>query len=45
MIQPPPDISYDRVRSFIRGLISMEGRMISEIALEWLLPELEAIAA
>ncbi len=45
MVQPPPDIGYDRGSSFIRGLISMEGRMISEIALEGLLPELDLIAA
>ena len=44
-IQPPPDIACDRVRSFVKGLISFEGRMISEIALEHLLPELEALAA
>ena len=44
-IQPPPDIACDRVRSFVKGLISVEGRMISEIALEHLLPELETLAA
>jgi purine-binding chemotaxis protein CheW len=44
-IQPPPDIACDRVRSFVKGLISVEGRMISEIALEHLLPELEVLAA
>ena len=44
-IQPPPDIACDRVRSFVKGLISVEGRMISEIALEHLLPELENLAA
>jgi purine-binding chemotaxis protein CheW len=45
MIQPTPDVACDRVRSFIRGLISMDGRMISEIALERLLPEPETLAA
>ncbi|RYF95798.1 MAG: chemotaxis protein CheW, partial [Caulobacteraceae bacterium] len=44
-IQPPPDVGYDQSRSFIRGLISMESRMISEIALDRLLPELELLAA
>jgi purine-binding chemotaxis protein CheW len=44
-IQPPPDIACDRVRSFIRGLISMDSRMISEIALDGLLPEPDAVAA
>jgi purine-binding chemotaxis protein CheW len=45
LIQPTPDVACDKVRSFIRGLITMEGRMISEIAIERLLPELEALAA
>jgi len=45
IIQPPPDIACDRVRSFIRGLISMDSRMISEIALDGLLPEPDAVAA
>jgi purine-binding chemotaxis protein CheW len=45
LIQATPDVACDRVRSFIRGLITMEGRMISEIAIERLLPELEALAA
>lgn len=44
-IQPAPDIGCDQVRTFIRGLITMEGRMISEIALERLQPEMEALAA
>lgn len=45
LIQATPDVACDRVRSFIRGLITMEGRMISEIAIERLLPELESLAA
>jgi purine-binding chemotaxis protein CheW len=44
-IQPTPDVACDRVKNFIRGLITIEDRMISEIAIERLLPELEAIAA
>jgi purine-binding chemotaxis protein CheW len=44
-IQPPPDVGCDRVRSFVKGLISVEGRMISEISLERLLPEAEPVAA
>jgi purine-binding chemotaxis protein CheW len=45
LIQPTPDVACDRVRSFIRGLITIEDRMISEIAIERLLPELEVLAA
>jgi purine-binding chemotaxis protein CheW len=45
LIQPTPDVACDRVRSFIRGLITIDGRMISEIAIERLLPEREALAA
>ena len=45
LIQATPDVACDKVKSFVRGLITMEGRMISEIASERLLPELEALAA
>ena len=45
LIQPTPDVACDKVKSFVRGLITMEGRMISEIASERLMPELEALAA
>lgn len=45
LIQPTPDVACDKVRSFVKGLISMDGRMISEIALERLLPEPESLAA
>ena len=44
-IQPTPDVACDQVKTFVRGLISIEGRMISEIALERLLPEVESMAA
>ncbi|MDZ4054033.1 MAG: chemotaxis protein CheW [Phenylobacterium sp.] len=39
MIQPTPDIACDTVRSFVKGVIPVEGRMISLIALDDLLPE------
>ncbi|MDB5433364.1 MAG: CheW protein [Caulobacter sp.] len=45
VIQPTPDMACDRVKTFVRGLISIDSRMISEIALERLMPELDAIAA
>ncbi len=44
-IQPAPDVGCDRVKAFVKGLISIEGRMISEIAIERLQPELESLAA
>ena len=44
-IQPTPDVACDQVKTFVRGLITIEERMISEIAVERLLPEIEAIAA
>ena len=44
-IQVAPDLGCDSVRTFVKGLISMDGRMISEIAVERLLPEVEALAA
>ena len=45
LIQPTPDVACDKVKSFVKGLISMEGRMISEIAIERLLPDREMLAA
>lgn len=44
-IQPTPDVACDRVRNFVRGLMSLDGRMISQIAVERILPDVEAIAA
>ncbi len=45
MIQPTPDVACATVRSFVRGLLSIDGRMISQVALERVLPEQEALAA
>jgi purine-binding chemotaxis protein CheW len=45
VIQPTPDMNCDRVKSFVRGIITIDERMISQIALEALMPELEAQAA
>lgn len=44
-IQPTPDVACDRVRSFVRGLMSLDGRMISQIAIERIMPEIEVLAA
>lgn len=45
MLQPTPDVACDRVRNFVRGLIALDGRMISQIALERVMPEIETLAA
>jgi purine-binding chemotaxis protein CheW len=45
LIQATPDVACDKVKSFVRGLITVDGRMISEIASDRLMPELEALAA
>jgi purine-binding chemotaxis protein CheW len=39
MIQPTPDVSCDAVRMFIRGILALDGRMISWITLDRILPE------
>lgn len=39
MIQATPDIACEVVRSFVKGVIPVDGRMISLIALDGLLPE------
>lgn len=44
-IQPTPDIACDTVRSFVRGVIPFENRMISVIALDGILPEAVTEAA
>jgi purine-binding chemotaxis protein CheW len=44
-IQPTPDIASDTVSSFLRGLIPVDGRMISLIALDNVLPADSAVVA
>jgi purine-binding chemotaxis protein CheW len=44
-IQPPPDVACDQVKSFVKGLMTIEDRMVSEIAIDRLLPDAEALAA
>ncbi len=44
-IQPTPDVGCDQAKAFVRGLITIDDRMVSEIAVERLLPELESLAA
>ena len=45
VIQPTPDVASETAKTFVRGLIAMDGRMISLIGLERVLPELELEAA
>jgi purine-binding chemotaxis protein CheW len=44
LIQPTPDVASDLVKTFVRGLLPIDGRMISLISLDRVLPppELEA---
>ena len=44
-VQPPPDIASERLRTFIRGLLAIDGRMVSLIALDAVLPAQELEAA
>ena len=37
-IQPAPDVASELVRSFVKGLLPVEGRMISLISLDQVLP-------
>jgi purine-binding chemotaxis protein CheW len=45
VIQPTPDVASESAKTFVRGLIAMEGRMISLIGLERVLPDMELEAA
>jgi len=39
MIQPTPDVASELVRTFVRGLLAMDGRMVSFISLDRVLPD------
>jgi purine-binding chemotaxis protein CheW len=41
MIQPTPDVASDMVRAFVRGLLAIDGRMVSFISLDRVLPDRE----
>jgi purine-binding chemotaxis protein CheW len=45
LIQPTPDVACDAVRSFVRGLAAVDGRMISVVAMDRVLPDIELEAA
>ena len=44
-VQPTPDVASDHVKSFVKGIFSIDGRMISLIELDHILPQAEAEAA
>lgn len=44
-IQPTPDVASDQVKTFVRGLLPVDTRMISLISLEHILPAAELEAA
>ena len=44
-IQPTPDVASTMAKSFVRGVLALDGRMISIITLENILPALDREAA
>ena len=44
-IQPTPDVASDHVKSFVKGIFALDGRMLSLIELDRIVPEIEAEAA
>lgn len=44
-IQPTPDVGCETVRTFVRGILAIDGRMISVISLDRILPDLQVEAA
>jgi purine-binding chemotaxis protein CheW len=45
LVQPTPDVASEMAKTFVRGVLAVEGRMISLIALDNVLPALEREAA
>lgn len=45
LVQPTPDVASEQVKSFVKGIFAVDGRMISVIELDRVLPEPEAEAA
>jgi len=45
LLQPTPDVASEMAKTFVRGVLAVEGRMISLIALDNLLPPQEREAA
>jgi purine-binding chemotaxis protein CheW len=45
VVQPPPDVASEMVRNFVQGLLAIDGRMISLISLDRILPNTDLEAA
>jgi len=45
LLHPTPDVSSAIARSFVTGIVTLEGRMISLLSLEQILPKVEREAA
>lgn len=45
LVQATPDVASDMAKTFVRGVLAVEGRMISLIALDHILPAAERDAA
>jgi purine-binding chemotaxis protein CheW len=41
-VQPTPNVACETVNKFVRGIIALEGRMVSWVSLDHVLPEQEA---
>lgn len=44
-VQPTPDVASEQVKAFVKGIFAIDGRMISLIELDRIIPEPEAEAA
>lgn len=44
-VQPPPDVASERVRRFVRGLLAIDGRMVTLLSLDQVLRSTELEAA
>ncbi len=45
LIQPTPGIASDTAKAFVRGILAIEGRMISVIEIDSILPSMQPMAA
>jgi purine-binding chemotaxis protein CheW len=45
MVQPTPNVACNTVKTFVKGVIALDGRMISLMSVDDVLPEMEAEAA
>ena len=44
-VQPTPDVASDMARTFVQGILALEGRMVSLISLDRVLPDVVQEAA